>query len=84
MGEALGLYRAGNAITRFLSTKVMSEIAGAELRAKFESPLKFQWGTGGAEQPPSTVHGFDVTLLQQFPVDLNQDGFRGPGEALWH
>jgi len=23
-------------------------------------------------------------LLQQFPVDLNQDGFRGPGEALWH
>jgi hypothetical protein len=22
--------------------------------------------------------------LQQFPVDLNQDGFRGPGEALWH
>jgi hypothetical protein len=23
-------------------------------------------------------------ILQQFPVDLNQDGFRGPGEALWH
>jgi len=23
-------------------------------------------------------------FLQQFPVDLNQDGFRGPGEALWH
>ena len=22
--------------------------------------------------------------LQQFPVDLNQDGFRGSGEALWH
>jgi hypothetical protein len=22
--------------------------------------------------------------LQQFPIDLNQDGFRGPGEALWH
>jgi von Willebrand factor type A domain len=26
--------------------------------------------------------GFEA--LQQFPVDLNQDGFRGPGEALWH
>lgn len=67
MGEALGLYRAGNAITRLLNTKAMSKIAGAELRAKFENPLKFQWGTGGAEQPPSVVHGFDVTLL----IDLS-------------
>jgi hypothetical protein len=22
--------------------------------------------------------------LQRLPVDLNQDGFRGSGEALWH
>jgi hypothetical protein len=22
--------------------------------------------------------------LQQFPVDLNQDGFPGLGKALWH
>jgi hypothetical protein len=22
--------------------------------------------------------------LQRLPVDLNQDGFRGPGKALWH
>jgi hypothetical protein len=63
MGEALGLYRAGNAITRFLSTRAMARIAGADLRAKFENPLKFQWGTGGAEAPPSIVNGFDVTLL---------------------
>jgi hypothetical protein len=67
MGEALGLYRAGNAITRFLSTKAITKIAGAELIAKFENPIKFQWGTGGAEAPPSTVHGFDVTLL----IDLS-------------
>jgi hypothetical protein len=67
MGEALGLYRAGNAITRLLSTKAMAKIAGADLRAKFENPLKFQWGTGGAEAPPSVVHGFDVTLL----IDLS-------------
>jgi hypothetical protein len=26
----------------------------------------------------------EAAKLQQFPVDLNQDGFRGPGEALWH
>jgi len=63
MGEALGLYRAGNAITRFLSNRATVQIGGADLRAKFENPLKFQWGTGGAEAPPSIVHGFDVTLL---------------------
>lgn len=63
MGEALGLSSRGNAFPRFLATKGMSEIAGAELRAKIENPLKFQWGTGGAEQPPATIHGFDVTLL---------------------
>ncbi|HSZ66346.1 MAG TPA: P63C domain-containing protein [Xanthobacteraceae bacterium] len=67
MGEALGLYRAGNAITRFVSTRAIAKIAGAELIAKFENPVKFQWGTGGAEAPPSTVHGYDVTLL----IDLS-------------
>jgi len=25
--------------------------------------LKFQWGIGGAEQPPATIHGFDATFL---------------------
>jgi hypothetical protein len=63
MGEALGLSSRGNAFPRFLATQSIAEIAGAELRAKLENPLKFQWGTGGAEQPPATVHGFDVTLL---------------------
>ena len=67
MGEALALYRAGNAITRLLGTRAMAEFAGAEWRGKFENPLKFQWGTGGTEQPPSIVHGFDVTLL----IDLS-------------
>jgi hypothetical protein len=28
-----------------------------------ENPLKFQAGTGGSEQPPAIIHGFDVTLL---------------------
>jgi P63C domain len=46
-----------------LATQSIADVAGAELRSKLENPLKFQWGTGGAEQPPATVHGFDVTLL---------------------
>jgi hypothetical protein len=63
MGEALGLSSRGNAFPRFLATKSMSKVAGAELREKLENPLKFQWGTGGAEQPPATVHGLDATML---------------------
>ena len=63
MGAALGLSMRGNAFPRFLASKSIAEIAGAELREKLENPLKFQWGTGGAEQPPTTVHGFDAALL---------------------
>lgn len=63
MGKVLGLSARGNAFPRFLATKAMSDAVGAELRKKIENPLKFQWGTGGAEQPPATIHGFDATLL---------------------
>jgi hypothetical protein len=63
MGAALGLSMRGNALPRFLAAKAIAEIAGAELREKLENPLKFQWGTGGAEQPPATIHGFDAGLL---------------------
>ena len=63
MGEALGLSPRGNAFPRFLESKAMAESVGAELRLKLSQPLKFQWGTGGAEQPPSIINGFDATLL---------------------
>ena len=63
MGRALGLSVRGNAFPRFMAGKEMSKVAGAEFREKLENPLKFQWGTGGAEQPPSIIHGFDATLL---------------------
>jgi hypothetical protein len=63
MGSALGLSSRGNAFPRFLATRAMSGAIGAELRQKIENPLKFQWGTGGASQPPITIHGFDATLL---------------------
>jgi hypothetical protein len=63
MVQALGLSSRGTTFPGSLTTKSMSEIAGPELQAKLENPRKFQWRTGGAERPPATIHGFDVTLL---------------------
>jgi hypothetical protein len=63
MGRALGLPSGGTAFPRFLATKSMVEAVGPEVRKKLENPLKFQWGTGGANMPPSVVYGFDATLL---------------------
>src|SRR5262245_52485456 len=42
MGEALGLSSRGNAFPRFLAQQSIADVAGAELRAKLENPLKFQ------------------------------------------
>ena len=61
--RALGLAPRGGALQRLLRGRAFAKTAVAELLEKIEKPLKFQWGTGGAEQPPSVVHGFDVTLL---------------------
>jgi hypothetical protein len=63
MGRALGLSSGGSKFPRFLATKAISQFVGPELAEKLAKPLKFQWGTGGPEQPPSIVHGFDVSLL---------------------
>lgn len=64
MGQALGLDGSGAALQRFLTTKAMADAAGAEILQKFENPIKFQWGTGGADSPPpSVVFGFDATLI---------------------
>jgi hypothetical protein len=63
MAQALGLSPRGNALPRFLATKALAGSGGAELKQKLENPLRFQWGTGGAGMPPTTVHGSDATLL---------------------
>jgi hypothetical protein len=63
MAQTVGLSSRGNSLPRFLATSAMVETVGAELREKLQNPLKFQWGTGGADQPPAIVHGFDATLL---------------------
>lgn len=63
MARALGLSPRGNALPRFLGSRAMAIVVGAELRQKIENPLKFQWGAGGAGMPPATIHGFNATLL---------------------
>lgn len=63
MAKALGLSSRGNAFPRFIATKAMQESVGADLRQKLNNPLSFQWGSGGADQPPTTINGFDTALL---------------------
>ena len=63
MARALGLSSRGNALPRFMASKVISPSVGAELRDKIENPLKFQWGTGGAGSPPTVINGLDATVL---------------------
>lgn len=63
MARVLGLAPRGNALPRFLGSNAMRNFVGAELREKLENPLRFQWGTGGAEAPPTLVHGVDAKVL---------------------
>lgn len=64
MGLAIGLSPRGNAFPRFLASRGMSEVVGAQLAEKLSKPIKFQWaGVGAQGHPAVAVHGFDVTLL---------------------
>lgn len=64
MGKALGLGSSGgNKLVTFLNTKSMAVFVGPAMRSKLSQPVKFQWGTGGLELPPTVVNGYDVTLL---------------------
>lgn len=60
LARSLGFSARANAVPKFLASRAMAQTGGAELAAKIQNPLKFQWGTGGAGAPPSIVHGFDV------------------------
>lgn len=63
MGEALGLGEGGSRLPRFLSGKTIASYVGPELRAKIENPVIFQGPSVGPKTPPSTIYGYDVTLL---------------------
>ncbi|NEV78389.1 hypothetical protein DYI24_15205 [Rhodopseudomonas sp. BR0C11] len=64
MAATLGInVTSGAAFPRFLASRSMAWAVDAELKQKIENPLKFLGGTGGVEQPPKPVYGFDVTLL---------------------
>jgi hypothetical protein len=63
MGAALGMTGSGRAFVRFVEGKSIAPYLGAEIKEKIENPLKFQWGSRGAEQLPGDLHGYDVTLL---------------------
>ena len=78
MGGVLGLAQRGNAFPRFLASKAMMEVVGADLREKIENPLKFQWGTGGADQPPAIIHGYDAGVL----IDVCKAIARAHGQGL--
>jgi len=47
----------GNSLPRFLASRSRASAVGAELRAKLENHLKFQWSTGGAKQPLAVSPG---------------------------
>lgn len=65
MGAALGLGESGGQrFLRFLEGQSVSAAVGPELLGKGRKALIFQgFSAGGNEPPPSTIHGYDVTLL---------------------
>lgn len=63
MASAVGLVERGNAFLRFAKSRSIAPHGGAEILEKVAKPLVFTWGTGGAQQPPSEINGYDVTLL---------------------
>lgn len=63
MARALGLATRGNVLERFISSQVMADYVAAELAEKLKKPVSFQWSSGVAEVPPTTVKGFDAALL---------------------
>jgi hypothetical protein len=64
MGEAIGLGKSGGSrLPDFIEGKKIAPYVGRELREKLENPLIFQAPSLGASQPPTPVHGYDVTIL---------------------
>lgn len=81
IGKALGMSPRGSSLPDFLGTKAMG---GGEILSRIQDPLKFQWRAVGGESPPTTVHGFDVTILVDICkaiIDAESDGRLGKRHA---
>ena len=63
MASVLGLSPRGSSFPKFITSQAMAESVSAELKQKLEKPLVIQWGSGGAEQPPALINGFEASLL---------------------
>ena len=63
MARALGITPRGKVLERFTTGQALAKHVGAELTKKLQNPLKFQSGSGGAEQPPTIAYGFDAAVL---------------------
>lgn len=63
MGAALGLGQGGSRLPTFIRGEKIAPYVGHELRLKLENPLIFQWSAPGGNQPLTTTHGYDVTIL---------------------
>lgn len=64
MGEALGLGTGGSRLPTFVNGKRIAPHVGVELRQKLDNPLIFQLPSLGVKsQPPTPIHGYDVTIL---------------------
>ena len=85
MAVAIGLSERGNAFLRFAGSKSVSPYLGAQVRDKIQNPLVFQWGSAGARlQPPSTINGYDVTVLADICkaiLDADSDKKLSPNQA---
>lgn len=51
MGAALGMGVSGSRLPRFVTSKVMADYVGPELRQKLEKPIVFQVFSGGPNSP---------------------------------
>jgi hypothetical protein len=64
LAEALGLRgTSGAELPRFLGGRKIAPYVGRELTEKLENPIVFQGVAPGANVPPPTVFGYDVTIL---------------------
>jgi len=64
IGAVLGFSEGGDRISTFLQGARMAPYAGRELTNKLENPVIFQLPPLGAKaQPPTPIHGYDVTIL---------------------